>query len=162
MSTHSPPEPVTVGSRSRRTWPAPRKESASEFAQLAGIHVMVVDDNPDAREILQSALQYCGALVTTLDSAVVALKLLREVRPDVIVTDLAMPRNNGLWLMREILALRPDRGGQIPVLAVSAHDDAYDRRRVLDAGFREYLVKPVAIRELSRVVAQLVARASTT
>ena len=129
----------------------------------APIRVYVVDDEPLIHGVWRRLLGRQKFDVVSFQSARAALAALAgDPAVDVIVTDLAMPRNNGLWLMREILALRPDRGGQIPVLAVSAHDDAYDRRRVLDAGFREYLVKPVAIRELSRVVAQLVARASTT
>ncbi len=139
----------------------PKNNPSVEFEQLAGTHVMVVDDNGDARDILKSVLQYGGALVTTVDSAADALKLLHEVRPDVVVTDIAMPKNNGLWLIREIRALRADKGGQVPVLAITAHDDIYDRARLLASGFQEYLVKPVSIRDLCRVITQLAARSNS-
>ncbi len=139
----------------------PKNDTSVEFEQLAGTHVMVVDDNGDARDILKSVLQYGGALVTTVDSAADALKLLHEVRPDVVITDIAMPKNNGLWLIREIRALRADKGGQVPVLAITAHDDIYDRARLLASGFQEYLVKPVSIRDLCRVITQLAARSNS-
>jgi CheY-like chemotaxis protein len=139
-----------------------KSEDALEFTELTGTHVMVVDDNADAREILRSVLSYCGALVTTVDSAAAALKLLHEVRPDVVISDIAMPRNNGLWLIRKIRGMRADKGGRVPVLAISAHDDVYDRSRLLAAGFQEYLVKPVSIRDLGRVIAQLTARAAAS
>jgi CheY-like chemotaxis protein len=151
------PRKRSDGKAPARTW---SKDDLEEFTELAGVHVMVVDDNGDAREILRSVLNYCGALVTTVDSAAAALKLLHEVRPDVVVSDIAMPRNNGLWLIREIRSRRADRGGQVPVLAISAHDDVYDRTRLLGAGFQDYLVKPVSIRDLARVIARLAARAA--
>ena len=153
--TNAPAGPRHTKGRAR---PA-KTEDAVEFTELAGIHVMVVDDNGDAREILKSVLNYCGALVTTVDSAAAALKLLHEVRPDVVVSDIAMPRHNGLWLIREIRGLRGKKGGHVPVLAISAHDDVYDRGRLLAAGFQDYLVKPVSIRDLGRAISQLAARA---
>jgi len=117
--------------------------------------VLVVDDNADAREIFRSVLTYSGALVTVATSAEAALKVIRHVRPDVMLVDLAMPRRDGAWLIDRVRQLRPDRGGDVLAVAVTAYDDEYHRTDMLQAGFHDYLVKPIGTEQLCQTIERL-------
>jgi len=128
-----------------------------EAQRLTGLHILVVDDNRDARNIYQILLEHAGALVTTVSSATTALRLLRHVRPDVIISDLAMPQKNGHWLIRQLRALGTTKGGDIPALAVTAYDGDFAERDSLRSGFQEYLVKPVSIRQLCETIERVLA-----
>jgi CheY-like chemotaxis protein len=88
---------------------------------LLGVHVLVVDDDDDARQLLRTILRYCRALVTVTASAREALTVLARVTPDALVGDIAMPEEDGYWLIRELRALSPARGGAIPAIALTAH-----------------------------------------
>jgi CheY-like chemotaxis protein len=125
---------------------------------LQGVHVLVVDDDRDARDILRTVLEYCGALVTACASARQAMRVLHRVVPDVVVTDIVMPGRNGYWLLRELRRLPPGRGGDVPVLACTAYAELHGRERLLAAGFQDHLRKPVDIALLSRLVATLARR----
>jgi CheY-like chemotaxis protein len=125
--------------------------------RLAGLHIFVVDDNRDARDILTTLMEYHGALVTAVPSADAALRLFRHVKPDLIISDLAMPKKDGATLIREVRKLKRERGGATPALAVSGYDQDYQRQAVLGAGFQDYLVKPVDIRTLCLTIERLVA-----
>ena len=119
------------------------------LANLRGVHVLAVDDNADARRILKSILAYAGAAVLTAASSAQAARTLTHVRPSVVLTDLFMPRRDGLWLIRWIRARDAKRTrSRLPVIAVSARDDVYLEASTLAAGFDEYLVKPVDPHEL--------------
>lgn len=128
-----------------------------ETQRLAGLHILVVDDNRDARNIFRILLEHAGALVTTVPSAAGALRLLRHVRPDVIISDLAMPQKNGNWLIRQLRALNTSKGGDIPALAVTAYDATFAETESLRSGFQEYLVKPVSIRLLCETIERVIA-----
>lgn len=128
-----------------------------ETQRLAGLHILVVDDNRDARNIYRILLEHAGGLVTTVASATTALRLLRHVRPDVIISDLAMPQRNGNWLIRQVRALQTAKGGDIPALAVTAYDATYAENESLRSGFQEYLVKPVGIRQLCETIERVIA-----
>jgi CheY-like chemotaxis protein len=91
-----------------------RRDQLSHDA-LIGVHVLVVDDDADARELWRAVLEYCGALVTVVPSADEALAVLARVRPDVLVTDLAMPIHDGYWLVEHVRVLPAERRGTIPV-----------------------------------------------
>jgi CheY-like chemotaxis protein len=130
--------------------------AAVDSQRLAGLHVLVVDDDGDARAIYRILLEHAGALVTTAASARAALRVLRHVRPDVIVADLAMPKQNGNWLIRQLRALQSRKGGDIPALAVTAYDVTYGETESLRSGFQEYLVKPVGIRELAETIERVI------
>jgi CheY-like chemotaxis protein len=120
---------------------------------LASLCVLVVDDNADAREMLTVVLEYCGAVVAAAASAKEALALLDRFRPEVIVTDLAMPEQDGYWL----LARMQELGDTVPVLAVTAHDREH-QYRAREAGFRAYLPKPINLRDLCDVILRLTRR----
>jgi CheY-like chemotaxis protein len=123
---------------------------------LSGIHVLFVDDNVDAREIVSSYLQYSGAIVRVAASAEDALETYRRVTPDVVITDLSMPGRDGTWLLKEIR--KASRGFAVPVIALTAFGGRYDRARMLHQGFDDYLTKPVSPDHLSKLVARFVGR----
>ena len=118
---------------------------------LVGIHVLVVEDNGDARDLFRTILEYAGALVTVTDGAEQALRMCEQILPDAILTDIAMPERDGFWLIAELRRLEAAGRRPIPVIAVTGqgHGTAgrYDA-----AGFVEVLRKPVDPWELCRVV----------
>jgi CheY-like chemotaxis protein len=123
---------------------------------LIGVHVLVVDDDTDARELLRTFLRYCGALVTAVTSAPDAVRVLERVTPDVMLSDISMPVHDGYWLIRSIRGLGPERGGDIPAIAMTAHGERHGPDRTLDAGFQLHLRKPLDLWELARAVSSLV------
>jgi len=123
---------------------------------LVGVHVLVVDDDEDSRDIIQTVLRYCGALVTLAASAAEALRTLGHVTPDVVVSDIAMPEHDGYWLLRELRAL--PSGGGIPVVAITAHGDRHRPERTLSAGFQAHVRKPIDPWELCRVLVSVTRR----
>lgn len=130
---------------------------ATPFGVLAGVHVLLVEDEPDSRELLRAAMEYAGALVTEASSARAALNVLRSISPDVLVTDIVMAHEDGFWLLREVRAL--ERGARIPAIAVTALGGAVERRRLVEAGFQAQLTKPVDPWEFCAIVAGLARRA---
>jgi CheY-like chemotaxis protein len=127
---------------------------------LKGIHVLVVEDDDDSRALLQTILQYCGALVTAVDSARAAVSTLERVKPDLVLSDLSMPNEDGYWLIRQIRSLPPDRGGTMPAIAITALGHPHGVDRALAAGFQAHLRKPVDPWELARTIAAFAARKS--
>ncbi|NTU79071.1 MAG: response regulator [Chloroflexales bacterium] len=123
--------------------------------ELRGLRVLIVDDQPDILELLGDILASCGAVVRTCTGTWEALATLRSWRPDVLVSDIAMPGEDGYGLIRSIRALAPDDGGEIPAVALTAYVRAEERARVLAAGFQLYVPKPVEPAELRNVIAHL-------
>ncbi|MDB5956574.1 PAS domain S-box protein [Ramlibacter sp.] len=128
-----------------------------ELPGLAGVHAFVIDDEPDARELLTRVFEQQGAQVTSFASAEEALLALRTVRPAVIVSDIGMPMMDGYQFIR---SLRADetRNERIPALALTAFARAEDRKRSLLAGYQAHLAKPFDVAELILLVAGLVGR----
>ncbi|MCK9687875.1 PAS domain-containing hybrid sensor histidine kinase/response regulator [Scleromatobacter humisilvae] len=125
--------------------------------RLDGVHAFVIDDEPDARELLTRVLADQGAVVASFDSAAAALAALRGSRPTVIVSDVGMPGMDGYQMMRTLRANEP-RDSRIPALALTAFARAEDRKRSLVAGFQAHLSKPFDVAELVLLVADLVGR----
>jgi CheY-like chemotaxis protein len=125
---------------------------------LKGVHVLVVEDDDDSRALLQTILQYCGALVTAVASAREAVSTLERVKPDLLLSDLSMPREDGYWLIRQVRALPADRGGTMPAIAITALGHPHSVDRTLAAGFQAHLRKPVDPWELARTIAALAGR----
>jgi PAS domain S-box-containing protein len=123
--------------------------------QIAGMRVVVVDDERDVCELLRALLEHCGMTVDTAASAEEGLALFRRLRPDVLVSDLAMPGEDGFSLIRRVRALSPDEGGKTPAVALTAYARPEDRTRALLSGYRAHLPKPVEPRELAAVLASL-------
>jgi CheY-like chemotaxis protein len=111
--------------------------SSSPAGRLTGLHLLVVDDNHDAREILTMVFSYHGAVVTTASDAESALALLQRIAPDAVVCDIDLRNADGTWLLREVRAMKLS----VPFIAVSGLD--LDEHRLRKEGFRAYLRKPV-------------------
>ncbi len=122
------------------------------------MHVLVVDDEEDTRDLLKMVLEKCGASVTAVASAAEAFAVLKETRPDVLVSDLGMPGEDGYSLIKKVRALPVKDGGQTPAAALTAYARVEDRMRVLRCGFQMHIPKPVEPAELVAVVANLAGR----
>jgi CheY-like chemotaxis protein len=129
--------------------------AAPATAPLHGLSVLVVDDNADARAIYTMMLRQAGAAVSAVSSAPAATRRLKHLRPDVVITDLSMPRRDGLWLLTWIRQRDAKRKHYTPVIAVTAHDDRYN---VADLRFDAGHVKPVPWRDLLRNILVVTAR----
>ena len=122
---------------------------------LAGVHVLVVEDTDDSRELFRMALEYCGALVTTAASAEEAKRILENLRPHVLVSDIGMP-DDGVELIREVKTVAQTKGLHVPAIAITAYRDR--REELLAEGFAELVEKPInpiALCEVVRRHAQL-------
>lgn len=128
----------------------------TKLGALAGIRALIVDDNADARVILQAVFEYCEAQVTVADTGRAALRMFLESAPHVVICDIAMPHWNGYRLLREIRALPRERGGATPIIAVTAYQEQHQGSRSLAAGFTAWLTKPVNLAELVALVEHLV------
>jgi signal transduction histidine kinase/CheY-like chemotaxis protein len=119
---------------------------------LRDVRILVVDDQEDARDLLQTMLSQYGALVTTVDSARAALDEIDHRPPDVVLSDVGMPREDGYDLIRQ-LRLRPShRGGRIPAIAVTAYASVADRATALESGYQAHIAKPFDPVQLARTV----------
>ena len=124
---------------------------------LAGLQVLVVDDDDDSRFYISTVLEGDGASVTVVPSAAEAMEVLPQLQPHVLVCDIGMPGEDGYTLIRKVRALTADRGGNVPAVALTAYANSEDRARALEAGFQTHVAKPVDPGELVAVVANLVA-----
>jgi len=122
---------------------------------LNGVRVLIVDDEAEAREYIIAVLQQCGAEVSAVASASEAIAAFSQLKPDVLVSDIGMPFEDGYSLIRQIRALTLEQGGQIPAIALTAYARAEDRTRAIAAGFQIHIPKPVEPAELATVVASL-------
>lgn len=125
---------------------------------LDGLHVLVVDDDADTRVFMTTVLKECGASVTAVASALEAIEAIKQLKPDVLISDIGMPGEDGYALIRKVRALPRDQGGLIPAAALTAYARAEDRTRSLLEGFQIHLPKPVEPAELAAVVANLAGR----
>jgi len=126
---------------------------------LEGVRVLVVDDDPEAREAITAVLEEEGAVVTAVPSAGAGLKAIGRKIPDVLVSDIAMPGTDGHMFIRRVRALDSARGGGTPAAAVTAYATAADQMRALLSGHQTYLSKPFEPDELVTMVARLAGRA---
>jgi len=129
--------------------------AAGGTAPLGGVHVLVVDDDAGAREVIAQILESLGARVSLAASGSVALTLLFERKPHVLVADLGMPEMDGFALIEQVRALDPNLGGRIPAVAVTAYATMQDRLRALHAGYQNHIAKPVEAEELAAVISSL-------
>lgn len=134
-----------------------RFDETETAGPLSGQHIVVVDDNRDARIIYKAILSHCGAFVTPLSSAAAAVRALKQVQPDLVITDLSMPGRDGFWLAKWLRRRETKARVHIPIIAVTAREDLYDRGAMADVGLDDWLVKPVSHRELVRVISHLTA-----
>ena len=125
---------------------------------LDGLRVLVVDDEADARELLVAILAEDGAEVIAVASAAEAIEALQRLQPNILVSDIGMPGEDGYTLMRKVRALDAKQGGQIPAVALTAYARACDRTEALNAGFQLHVPKPVNAAELAAALANLAGR----
>ena len=149
---------VEVFSRPGLVDARPARPRATVLPSLDGIRVLVVDDEKDAREVIVAILEQRGAKVFEAASVEEALAVLDEERPDVLVSDIGLPEEDGYSLMRRIRALPREQGGGIPAAALTAYARTEDRMQALLAGFHLHMPKPVQPAELAAVVASLAGR----
>ena len=142
------PAPAAGGERVRpSTWP-----------RLDDVRVLVVDDDDGTRDMLETVLRHCGADVRSAASAVQALEIFVKFRPDVFISDILMPGEDGISLIRKIRAMDSEKGGRVPAAALTASSKVEDRTQVLLAGYQIYISKPVEPAELATVVGALAGR----
>ncbi|GAA6618875.1 PAS domain S-box protein [Scytonema sp. NUACC26] len=142
-----------------------KKETFTSAPSLLGVRVLVVDDEADTRDFLSTMLQQCQAEVKAVGSAREALEAIAHWRPDVLVSDIGMPNEDGYALIREVRSLErtgkiplSEQGAKIPAAALTAYARAEDRMRALQEGFQIHLPKPVEPAELATVIASLAGR----
>ena len=123
--------------------------------KLKGRRILLVEDDVDTQDLLQTVLMRHGADVIAVASGASALAELRKVKPDVIISDIAMVGENGYDLIRKIRSMPPEEGGHIPAIALTAYAGTSDRRRALLAGFQTHLSKPVEPDDLVAVILSL-------
>ncbi|MBD2084914.1 ATP-binding protein [Trichocoleus sp. ST-U3] len=124
---------------------------------LDGLQILVVDDEADARELLKSILEQYGAEAIAVASAEEAIATIQQSKPDVLISDIGMPNEDGYSLIRRVRALEAEQG-QIPSVALTAYVRVDDQEAALSAGFQSHVAKPIDPTELITVVASLVGR----
>jgi signal transduction histidine kinase/CheY-like chemotaxis protein len=134
--------------------------SALDRKSLNGLRVLVVDDEPDARQIIATLIQRTGAEVMACESAGEALEALEKWHPDVLMSDIGMPGEDGYSLINKVRSLPADRGGDVPAAAFTAYAREEDRQRALEAGYQMHIAKPVSSGQLVAMIAHLAGRAA--
>lgn len=139
----------------RKSEPKPR-EPKGENARLNGISVLVVEDDEDARGLIHKVLELSGARVTSTSSAAEALERFAAAKPDVLISDIAMPDQDGYALMRKVRSLPPQSGGLIPAIALTGYAGAKDKAATFAAGYQAHLNKPIEPSDLITAIEALV------
>jgi signal transduction histidine kinase/CheY-like chemotaxis protein len=151
----SPAEPAH-----RRSNGAASAIAATGHEDIEGVRVLVVDDEPDSRDVVRRLLESRKACVKAAANAHEAIALLEEWRPDVLISDIGMPEEDGYSLVKRVRALAPESGGHTAAIALTAYARAEDRAHALKAGFQYHLSKPVQATELVALVARAAKKAS--
>jgi signal transduction histidine kinase len=145
-------EPIAVSHTGEMNW--------FEARSLEGLRVLLVDDEPEARQILSTVISRTGAEVKTCESAGEALAKLAEWKPDVILSDIAMPEEDGYTFIHKVRALPREKGGDIPAAALTAYARDVDRSQALAAGYQMHIAKPIGASQLVSMIARLAGRES--
>jgi PAS domain S-box-containing protein len=150
------PKVLAIGSKAAPAAAAPERKAHP----LDHVRVLVVEDDPDTLDLLKVVLDNSGADVVTAASAREAIDTFEHWRPDILVSDLAMPEQDGYQLIGEVRSRGPERGGNIPAVALTAYARSEDRRRALTSGFQMHLAKPIVPTELIAALASLSGRSA--
>ena len=145
----------------RHSLNTPRENQPLPDVSLANVHVLVVDDEVDARELVKRLLEMAGATVSTAGSASQAIERIHAARPDVLVCDLGMPAQDGFSLIRQLRILEERQESALPAVALTAYARSEDRVKALRCGFQNHMAKPVEPAELLAVVSSLAGRRVT-
>jgi two-component system, chemotaxis family, CheB/CheR fusion protein len=151
LSTQLPIEPAFLGARPIDL------TTPTDSSTLAGIHVLLVDDEADMRQLLTAILDRAGATVTATESVALALETLQAnpERYDVLLSDIGMPEQDGWMLIRQVRQLSPEAGGKIPAAALTAYTSDRDREMAIRLGFQVHIAKPIEPDRLVAIVADL-------
>ncbi len=152
-------EPLTERRHPRA--PLHQREPSPEIS-LANVHALVVDDDGDARDLVQRLLQMAGATVSMASSASEAMERILAERPDVLVCDIGMPGEDGYAFIRRLRSIERSQGSALPAVALSAYARSDDRAKAIRAGFQNHLAKPVEPAELLAVISSLANRRLNT
>ncbi|MDQ3332223.1 MAG: ATP-binding protein, partial [Planctomycetota bacterium] len=149
-----------VRESSNREHPLTPRRSLLGFngVDLSGIKILVIDDEPDARELTKRVLTQCRAIVSTAGGAAEGLEQVKRSKPDVIVSDIGMPERDGYQFIRDVRALTASEGGATPAVALTAFARSEDRTRAMMAGYQVHVAKPIEPEELVATVASLAGR----
>ncbi|MDZ8106133.1 MAG: response regulator [Nostoc sp. DedQUE12a] len=123
--------------------------------------ILVVDDEPDIRDLVTFILQDYGVEVTAVASAQEALQALSESIPDVLISDIGMPKTDGYMLMREVRKRSPQEGGHVPAIALTAYAGEINQQQALEAGFQLHIPKPIDPDELVEAIVGLMTQSDT-
>ncbi|WP_414519202.1 PAS domain S-box protein [Nostoc sp. PCC 9305] len=140
---------------------ASQAELSTEETLLAGVQILLVDDQADVREFFSFALEQYGATVTAVESADEALQTLVQSQPDILLSDIGMPFMDGYMLLREVRKLPPEQGGQIPAIALTAYAGEINYNQAMAAGFQKHLPKPVDPVDLAAAIVSLIGNTSS-
>ncbi len=146
--------PQVTASAANRT--ERQDESMAELEHLQGLHILIVEDDTDSRNVLALLLQKLAALVEAVPSAREAVDRVRQRRPDVLVSDIGMPEEDGYSLIRRVRQLPADAAKKLPAIALTAYARAQDADAAISAGFDAHLPKPVAPADLIRAIKKAV------
>lgn len=150
-----------AGSQAARASPPARSATAALLKRLrvprtlVGVHVLAVDDDADARQLVKDVLEQCGVRVTSAASAKEAMECMERTVPDLLLSDIGMPVEDGITLIRKIRALPAERGGRIPAAALTAYTRAEDRVKIMNAGYTLHISKPLDPAELVASISTL-------
>ncbi len=139
----------------RAAWPAVAEPAPQPGQLLSGVKVLVVDDEAEVRQIVSLALSQCGARTAAVSSAREAFRMMAEFLPDVVVSDIGMPGEDGCTFIRRLRATGATGIGDVPAVALTAYCQPEDRTRALSAGFQQFVPKPVGMDELAAIVRTL-------
>jgi PAS domain S-box-containing protein len=153
-----PLAPLRGGEMREHPTSSKAKPTDCEDLHLAGVTVLIVDDDADARNLISRVLVQCEADVITAGSAVEGLLLLKERRPDVLISDIGMPETDGYQFLRWVRQLPLEEGGKTPAIALTAFARTEDRTRAMLAGYQVHIAKPIETQELLATVANLAGR----
>jgi PAS domain S-box-containing protein len=135
-----------------------RRRSRSGAVRLDGVHVLLVEDDDDSRKLLGTMLKRYGARVTSTKSAAEALSVFKAELPDVMISDIGMPDQDGYELIRKIRALPPEKGGNTPAIALTGYASRKDRERALATGYQQHMAKPIEQADMIKAIAALIGR----
>lgn len=133
-----------------------RRRSRSGVVRLDGVHVLLVEDDDDSRKLLGTMLKRYGARVTSTKSAAEAIRVFDNELPDVLISDIGMPDEDGYELIRKLRSAPPDKGGLTPAIALTGYASRKDRERALTAGYQQHMAKPIEQTDMIAEIAALV------
>jgi PAS domain S-box-containing protein len=134
------------------------QDEPAQTVDLSDIQALVVDDDQDIQDLVQFILEQAGAEVRVAPSALEALKQLEQTIPDILICDIGMPKMDGYALIRQIRTFSPDRGGQIPAIALTAYATEANQQQSIAAGFQKHIAKPVEPEQLVNAITTLLGR----